>query len=175
MFCSVFLTPRIHRRLYSAIEERRFTEEISIKKSNILLWSASISTWSRKKRHSFSRIIDAQNQNFTTFRSPLCTKERIYILHQQCNNRLFERPTPPHRTACGWIAASWRWSWSIRSINRDYCNPGGQNGGTGARRVHTTHTSSEQIWARMANIWPWEAANSPLLSGHFQLYSVWSR
>ena len=42
----------------------------------------------------------------------------------------------------GWIAVSWRWIWSIRSINRDYCNPRGQKEGTGPLRVHASHTSS---------------------------------
>lgn len=67
----------------------------------------------------------------------------------------------PHPTACGWIVVSWRWTWSIRSINRDYCNPRGQKEGTGPLRVHTTNTSSGQIWARMANIRAQEAAISP--------------
>lgn len=35
-----------------------------------------------------------------------------------------------------------------------------------------THAGSQQIWARMANIWPREAANSPSQSGHIKLYSA---
>lgn len=41
-----------------------------------------------------------------------------------------------------WIAASWRWIWSIRSINRDYCNPRGQKEGIGPLRVHASHTQA---------------------------------
>lgn len=48
----------------------------------------------------------------------------------------------PHLLSHVRIAASWRWIWSIRSINRDYCNPRGQREGTGPLRVHTSHTQA---------------------------------
>lgn len=58
-------------------------------------------------------------------------------------------PTTTTAPCAARIAASWRRIWSIRSINRDYCNPGGQGEGTGPRRVHTSHTSSAQICPRV--------------------------
>lgn len=64
--------------------------------------------------------------------------------------RLSRRPPPLSR---GWIAVSWRWIWSIRSINRDYCNPRGQKEGRGPLRVHASHTGSRQICAGMANMY----------------------
>lgn len=57
-------------------------------------------------------------------------------------------------SSCGWIAVSWRWIWSIRSINTDYCNPRGQKEGNGPLRVHTANASSWQICAGMANMCP---------------------
>lgn len=59
-----------------------------------------------------------------------------------------DRPRfPPSCSSCGWIAPSWRWIWSIRSINRDYCNPRGQKEGTGPLRVYASHTDkSVQEW-----------------------------
>lgn len=68
-----------------------------------------------------------------------------------CTTHRLPHPRP---RVCAWIAASWRWTWSIRSINRDYCNPRGQREGTGPLRVHTSHTSSRQICAGMANMRP---------------------
>lgn len=115
------------------------------------LRSPSISAWSPKKKQTSSLDIDAHNR--TTSRSPL-SKKMFTSLKQKSKKYIFIAPayaptaslrppflpSCPHHTACGWIAASWRWTWSIRSINRDYCNPRGQEGGTGPRRVHTTHT-----------------------------------
>lgn len=59
---------------------------------------------------------------------------------------------PP--SSCGWIAASWRWIWSIRSINRDYCNPRGQKEGSRPLRVHAPNAEaldkSVQEWQTCA-------------------------
>lgn len=129
-------------------------KKISSNQCNLFwLRSPSISAWPPKKRHRSSLDIDAHNHNRTTSRSPL-SKKMFTSVKQKRKKNIFLAPMmhqpplwglpsslpAPHHTACGWIAASWRWTWSIRSINRDYCNPRGQEGGTGPRRVHTTHT-----------------------------------
>lgn len=61
-------------------------------------------------------------------------KKNVYLHHAPTASS----PSP----VCGWIAALWRWIWSIRSINRDYCNPRGQREGTGPLRVHASRASS---------------------------------
>lgn len=65
-----------------------------------------------------------------------------------------DRLVPPPSSSCGWIAVSCRWIWSIRSINTDYCNPGGQKEGNGPLRVHAANAGSGQICAGMANMCP---------------------
>lgn len=110
------------------------------------LRSPSISAWSPKKRQTLITTTK-QLPDLPSLRKcyqPKAKKKKIYIHSTNDAPTASLRPpflpSCPHHTACGWIAASWRWTWSIRSINRDYCNPRGQEGGTGPRRVHTTHT-----------------------------------
>lgn len=110
------------------------------------------------------------------FHTEMSTCQKQKGKKKKKNVSLHHAPTAssarPHPTACGWIVVSWRWTWSIRSINRDYCNPRGQKEGTGPLRVHTTSTSSGQIWARMANIRAQEAAISPKEWTHQTLTSI---
>lgn len=142
--------------LFDELSKFSFALEKNISSNQCnLFWlrSPSISAWSPKKRHRSSLDVDAHNHNRTTSRSPFSKKMFTSLKKKRKNIYIHstnEAPTAslrppfipacPHHTACGWIAASWRWTWSIRSINRDYCNPRGQEGGTGPRRVHTTHT-----------------------------------
>lgn len=146
-----------------------------------LLWANSSSTYAtslKKGTHMFWHMIlmlrtGGKHQIFTSYRNVHWPKAKE---KKRKNLSLHHAPTPssarPHLTACGWIAVSWRWTWSIRSINRDYCNPRGQKEGTGPLRVHTTNTSSGQIWARMANIRAQEAAISPKEWTHQTLKSI---
>lgn len=61
---------------------------------------------------------------------PKGQKKKTLYLHHSPTASSAPPPPPPPPPPRVRIAASWRWIWSIRSINRDYCNPGGQWEGT---------------------------------------------
>lgn len=89
----------------------------------------------------------------------LCSTETIYdiktLVKPRLSAALSRRPKKQScfsaslRPRCDRIAALWRWIWSIRSINTDYSNPGGQGEGSGPRRVHT----SKHVRAATASLW----------------------